>query len=99
MDFQYLLSKIFEGKTIEKIEEQVCKVNSEFHFIQSLYYQAMHKTPHFAIVLGGVKKDVFPEVFSRRIHERYPKTYHSDEDVAQRIVGLVLDEEPLCFVW
>ena len=59
----------------------------------------MQETPHFAIVLDGVKKDVFPEVFRRRIHERYPKTFHSDDDDAQRIVGLVLDEELLCFVW
>ena len=59
----------------------------------------MQETPHFTIGLDGVKEDELPEVFRGRIHERYPKTYHSDEDVAQKIVGLVLDEEPLCFVW
>ena len=59
----------------------------------------MQKTSHFAIVLDGVKNDELPEVFRGRIHERYPKTFHSDDDDAQRIVGLVLDEEPLCFVW
>ena len=63
--------------------------------IRSLYYQEMQKTSHFAIVLDGVKKDEF----RGRIHERYPKTFHSDDDDAQRIVGLVLDEELLCFVW
>ena len=55
----------------------------------------MQKTSHFAIVLDGVKKDEF----RGRIHERYPKTFHSDDDDAQRIVDLVLDEELLCFVW
>ena len=67
--------------------------------IRSLYYQEMQETPHITIVLDGVKEDGLPEVFRRRIHERYPGTFHSDDDDAQRIVGLVLDEEPLCFVW
>ena len=59
----------------------------------------MQETPHITIGLDGVKEDELPEVFRRRIHERYPGTFHSDDDDAQRIVGLVLDEEPLCFVW
>ena len=73
-------------------------MNTEFHFIQSLYYQERQKTPHVAIVLDGVKEDALPEVFRGRIHARYPKTFHSDDDDAQRIVGLVLDEEPLRLV-
>ena len=83
---------------VEISEEQICKVNTEFHFIQSLYYQEMQQTPHVTIVLDGVKEDQLPQVFRRRIHARFPKTFHSDDDDAQRLVGLVLDEEPLRLV-
>ena len=76
-------------------ETEVCKVNSEFHFIQSLFYEEMQQTPHIAIVLNGVKADELPDVFRGRIHCQFPKSFGMEDEDARQLMGLVLGEEPI----
>ena len=60
----------------------------------------MHKTPHFAIVLDGVKKDVFPEVFRRRIRSLYYQDMQKTPHITIVLDGVKKNELPeVCLLY
>ena len=57
----------------------------------------MQETPHFTIGLDGVKKDVFPEVFRRRIRSLYYQDMQEKPHFTIGLDGVKEDELPEVF--
>uniref|UniRef100_A0A7M5V8A7 TIR domain-containing protein n=2 Tax=Clytia hemisphaerica TaxID=252671 RepID=A0A7M5V8A7_9CNID len=90
------LKALNTSKTPSNVSDSdVCKVNTEFHFVQSLFYEERQQTPHVVIVLDGVKEDEVPDIFRNRVFCKFPKSFRQDEDDAVKLMGLILGEEPL----
>lgn len=57
-------------------------------------YQSLQRV-QLVLILDGVKSEEIPDEFRGRFYLKFPKNFTKEDDSCCRLMGLLLDEEPL----
>lgn len=80
-----------------EMNEQVCKVNMEFRLITSMLYSSCQTTSDKVILVLGkdVRKSEVPPLFQSMLHCNYPKMSNEKDNDFNKLVGILLETEPI----
>ncbi|XP_066910279.1 uncharacterized protein [Clytia hemisphaerica] len=80
-----------------KLNEQVCKIHTEFNLIKKRLYQSKQQNPKLVILLDDkIKTEMLPKDLSGRTFCFLPKRYdQKDDERCNKLLGHLLNVEPI----
>ena len=79
-----------------KVNEQVCKIHTEYNLIKKRLYQSKQQNPKLVILLDDkIKDEMLPKDLSGRTFCYLPKKYQKDDERCNKLLGHLLNVEPI----